>query len=121
MPDEPAPLPALIGHYAAFLRTWMQVTPETSIQGNRAELRLRFGAKTFVAIFARRKENWSLRNVEVRRGEHTVTFTRGELAQAMATLLGQQPMTPTPQAIKGTSVPPTNTTLRERRTIVIRQ
>lgn len=33
MPDEPAPPPALIGHYAAFLRTWMQVTPQTSIQG----------------------------------------------------------------------------------------
>jgi hypothetical protein len=120
VPDEPAAIPAMISHYAAYLRAWLHVTPETSVHGNRAELRLNFGKKMFVAVFGCRKKTWSLRHIEIRRGEQTATFTRGELAKAMATLLGHEPLAPTPQAINATSGPRTDTTLRERRTTVLR-
>jgi hypothetical protein len=66
----------MVRHYAAYMRAWLQVTPETSVTGNRAELRLNFGKKMFVAVFGCRKGNWSLCHVEVRRGEQTATFTR---------------------------------------------
>jgi hypothetical protein len=51
----------MIGHYAAFFRTWVRVTPEINMTGNQAELLLRFGSKMFVAIFGCRKTNWPLR------------------------------------------------------------
>ncbi len=121
MPDDSSRIPAMVGHYAAYLRTWVRVTPEVNVNGSQAELLLRFGSKMFVAIFGCRKENWSLRRIEVRRGEQTATFSRSELAKAMATLLGQEPMAPTPQAISATSGPRTDATLRERRITVIRQ
>lgn len=119
MPDS-ARVPAMVCHYASYLRAWLHVTPEISVNGNRAELRLRFGNKTFAAIFGCRKGTWSLRHVEIRRGEQTATFTRGELAKAMATLLGQEPMAPAPQAAKPSTGPRSDSTLRERRTVVIR-
>lgn len=120
MPGNPAPIPAVVRHYAAYFRTWLQATPEISVHGNRAELRLNFGKKTFVAGFGCRKKTWSLRHAEIRRGEQTATFTRGELAKAMATLLGQEPMPSGPQAIKVSTGPRTDAMLRERRTVVIR-
>ncbi len=120
MPDASAPVPAMVCHYAAYMRAWLQVTPETSVTGNRAELRLNFGKKMFVAVFGCRKKNWSLRHVEIRRGEQIATFTPGELAKATAALLGYEPLAPTPQAINATSGPRTDATLRERRTTVIR-
>ena len=120
MPDDSARVPAMIGHYAAFFRTWVRVTPEISVTGNQAELLLRFGSKMLVAIFGCRKKTWSLRHVEIRRGEQSATFTRGELATAMAILLGHEPMAPTPQAVKASSRPRTDAMLRERRTTVIR-
>ena len=76
--------------------------------------------KVFVAVFGCRKRNWSLRSIEVRRGEQTATFTRGELAKAIAALLGHELLAPTLQAINATSGPRTDATLRERRTTVIR-
>ncbi|HUY50571.1 MAG TPA: hypothetical protein VMV92_33505 [Streptosporangiaceae bacterium] len=120
MPDDPVPVPAMVRHYAAFFRTWAHATPETSVTGNRAELHLSFGSKVLVAVFGCRKKNWSLRSIEVCRGEQTANFTRGELAKAMAALLGHEPLAPTPQAINATSGPRTDTALRERRTTVIR-
>jgi hypothetical protein len=110
----------MVCHFAAYLSAWLHVTPETSVNGNQAELRLRFGNKTFAAIFGCRKKTWSLRHIEIRRGEQTATFTRGELVKAMATLLGQEPMAPGAQAVKANAGPRTDTTLRERRTVVIR-
>jgi hypothetical protein len=110
----------MVCHYAAYMRAWLHVTPETSVNGNRAELRLSFGKKTFVAVFGCRKKNWQLHHIELRRGEQTTTFARGELAKAMAALLGHEPLAPTPQAISATSGPRTDATLRERRTTVIR-
>ncbi len=63
-------------------------------RGNRAEVRLGVGAKVLVAVFGCCKQNWSLRGVEVRRGEQATTFTRGELAKAVAALLGHEPLHP---------------------------
>ncbi|HCU94378.1 MAG TPA: hypothetical protein DHU96_17335 [Actinobacteria bacterium] len=120
MPDDSVPVPEMVRHYAAYMRAWLHVTPQTSVHGNRAELRLNFGSKMFVAVFGCRKKKWSLRHIEIRRGEQTATFTCGELAKAMATLLGHEPLAPTPQAVGATSGPRTDTTLRERRTTVIR-
>jgi hypothetical protein len=120
VPDDSARIPATVGHYAAFFRTWVRVTLEISVTGNQAALLLRFGSKIFVAIFGCRKKNWSLHSIEIRRGEHTATFTRNELATAIATLPGHKPMAPTPQAVKASSRPRSDTTLRERRTTVIR-
>lgn len=65
-------------------------------------------------------KNWSLRSIEVRHGEQATTFTGGELAKAMAALLGREPHAPTPLAVNGTPGPRTDGTLRERRTSVIR-
>jgi hypothetical protein len=110
----------MVCHYAAYMRAWLHVTPEISLNGNQAELRLNFGKKMLVAAFGCRKKTWSLRHVEIRCGKQTATFTRNELAQAMAALLGHEPLAPTPQAINTTSGPRTDTTLRERRTTVIR-
>jgi hypothetical protein len=110
----------MVCHYAAYLRVWLHVTPETSVDGNRAELRLNFGKKVFVAVFGCRKKTWSLRHVEIRRGEQTARFTRGELAKAMAALLGHEPLAPTPPAVNAASGPRTDAMLRERRTTVIR-
>jgi len=110
----------MVCHYAAYMRAWLHVTPQTSVDGNRAELRLNFGNKMFVAVFGCRKKTWSLRHVEIRRGEQTATFTPDELATAMAALLGHEPLAPTPQAISATCGPRTDTTLRGRRTTVIR-
>jgi hypothetical protein len=120
VPDDSVATPAMVCHYAAYLRAWLHVTPETSVNGNRAELRLSFGNKMFVAVFGCRKKNWSLRHIEIRRGQQTATFTRGELAKAMAALLGHEALAPTPQAISATTGPRTDATLRERRTTVIR-
>src|SRR5215472_962026 len=78
------------------MRAWLHVTPQTSVHGNRAELRLNFGTKMFVAVFGCRKKAWPLRHIEIRRGEQTATFTPGELATAMAALLGHEPLAPTP-------------------------
>jgi hypothetical protein len=109
-----------VRHYDAYLQAWLHVTPEISMATNKAELCLTFGKKTFVAVFGCRKKNWSLRHVQIRCGDRTATFARSELVKAMATLLGQEPMAPPPQAIKSHSGPRTDATLRERRTTVIR-
>jgi hypothetical protein len=120
MPDSPARVPAMVCHYAAYLRARAHVTPEVSVHGNRAEVCLGVGEKVLVAVFGCRKKNWSLRKVEVRRGEQATTFTRGELAKAVAALLGHEPQAPAPLAVNGAPGPRTDATLRERRTTVLR-
>jgi hypothetical protein len=120
VPDDSIRIPAMVCHYAAFFRTWAHATPEIGVSGNRAELCLGIGEKVLVAIFGCRKKNRSLRTVEVRRGEQTTTFTRGELAKAVAALLGHEPQAPAPPAINGASGPRADAALRERRTTVIR-
>jgi IS5 family transposase len=66
------------------------------------------------------QKNRSLRSVEIRSSEQTTTFTHGDLAKAMAALLGHEPQAPAPLAINGASEPRADATLRERRTTVIR-
>ena len=56
MPDDSAHVPAMVRHHAAYLRAWLNVTPQTNVDGNRAELRLNFGNKMFVAVFGCRKK-----------------------------------------------------------------
>jgi hypothetical protein len=87
----------MVCHYAAYLQTWAQATPEARVNGNRAELRLNFGKKTFVVVFGCRKKNWSLRSLEISRGQQVATFGAGELVKAMAALLGSEPMAPAPR------------------------
>lgn len=120
MPDDPAAVPAIVRHYAAILGAWSHATPEISVQGSQAELRLSLGSKMFVAVFGRRKDNWSARSIEIRHGEHTAAFARGELARALAVLLGHEPLALAPQAVKATSRTRADATIRERRTTVIR-
>ena len=45
MPDSPARVPAMVCHYAAYLRARAHVTPWISMDGNRAELSLGVGGK----------------------------------------------------------------------------
>lgn len=119
MPDDSTRIPAMVCHCAAFFRTWAHATPEISMSGNRAELRLGIGDKVLAAIFGCRKKTWSLRTVEVRHGEQATTFHRGELAQAVAALLGHEPQA-APLAVIGASGARTDAALRERPTTVIR-
>ncbi|MGH3275740.1 MAG: hypothetical protein ACRDNZ_15620 [Streptosporangiaceae bacterium] len=119
MCDDSPPTPAIVRHYAAILAAWSHATPEISVQGSRAELRLSLGSKMFVAIFACRKNNWSARGIEIRNGERTAAFARGELTRALAVLLGHEPLATAPQAVKASS-PGASATIRERRTTVIR-
>ena len=73
MPDSPARVPSMMCHYVAYLRARAHVTPGVSVDGNRAEVCLGAGDKVLVAVFGCRKQNWSLRSVEVRRGEEAAT------------------------------------------------
>jgi hypothetical protein len=104
MPDSPASVPATVCHYAAYLQARAHVTPETSVGGSHAELRLSAGGKMLVAVFGCRKKKWSLRSAEVRGGgEQAAAYTRGELAKAMAALLSREPQAPAPEAINAAS------------------
>jgi hypothetical protein len=116
--DVAPSIPAIVRHHAAILAAWSHATPEISVQGSRAELRLSLGPRTFVAVFGRRKRNWSARGIEIRSGEHTAAFARGELARALAVLLGHEPMAPPPAARPPSPRP--SATIRERRTTVMR-
>ena len=124
MRDDAPPVPAIVRHHAAILAAWSHATPEITVQGSRAELRLSLGLglglgpRMFVAVFGRRKSNWSARGIEIRDGERTATFARGELARALAVLLGHEPLAP-PRTVRPGSPRP-SAAIRERRTTVIR-
>jgi len=120
MPDDPAAIPAILCHHAAYVRARVHVPPETWVSGNQSELRVRLGRKMLVAIFGCRKKKWPLRRIEIHRRQQTATFPRGELARAIATLLGHEPLIPAPPPVSAASGPRTDATLRERRTTVIR-
>lgn len=88
MSDDSSALLSIVCHYAAYLKTRANATPEISMNGNRAEVCLTLGAKTLVALFGGRKKKWSLCSIEVHRGDETDTSGCGELARAVAILLG---------------------------------
>ena len=90
------------------------------MNNNQAELRLRFGCKVFVAVFVCRKKSWSLHSIEIRYRDQIAAFARGELDRALASLRGQEPTAPVPQAPRANPRPQTDSTLRERRVTVIR-
>jgi hypothetical protein len=71
-------------------------------------------------VFGRRKKKWLLRTIEIRHHHQTTSFTRGELAKAIAALLGQEPPIPAKQAINGASGLRTDAVLREHARTVIR-
>jgi len=111
----------MVRHYAAYLHAKAHITPETSVNGTtEAEIRISAGEKMLVLAFGCRKRKWFLRTIEIRHGQQTTSFTRGELAKAIAALLGHEPLTPAKQAINGVSGPRTDAALRERRNTVIR-
>jgi hypothetical protein len=120
MPDTPARVPAMISHCAAYLQARAHATPEISVNGHQAEIHLGAGGGVLVAVFGCRKRNWSLRSIEVRRARQITTFTRGELAEAVAALLGHEPQAPGPLPVSGAWWPRTDATLREQHTTVIR-
>jgi hypothetical protein len=120
MTDSSACFPAIVCHYAAFLHARAHVRPRISVDKNQAELSLGVGEKVLVAVFGCRKKNWSLRSVEIRCDEQATVFTRGDLAKAVASLLGHEPQAPVPLAINGVSESRTDAALRERRATVIR-
>jgi hypothetical protein len=120
MPDNPARVPAMISHCAAYLQARAHATPEVSANGNRAEIHLSTGGGVLQAVFGCHKRNWSLRSIEVRRAGQITTFPRGELAEAVATLLGREPQAPGPLPVSGGWWPRADATLREQRTTVIR-
>lgn len=96
------------------------ITPETSVSGGKADVRISTGEKTLVLVFVFRKNKWCPRNVEVRHGQQTDSFTRDELAKALAVLLGPQSPPSSKPVIDGASGPRTDAQLSEKRNIVIR-
>jgi hypothetical protein len=106
-------------HYAAYLRVWLHITQETSVNGNQAELCLCFGTKIFTAVFGCRKKTWSLSSIEIRRGEQIATLTRGELSRRWLPYSGKSHDTRT-QSVKANLRPRTDATLHEHRTTMIR-
>lgn len=121
MPDTGATMPAMVRHYATYLQARTHITPGTSLNGTtEAEIRISAGEKMLVLVFGCRKKKWFLRDIEIRHGQQTSSFTRGELAKAIAALLGHEPSIPAKQAINGASGPRTDAALRERRNTVIR-
>jgi hypothetical protein len=120
MPDTPARIPAMISHCAAYLQARAHATPEISMNGHQAKIHLSTGGGVLKAVFGCRKRNWSLRSIEVRRAGQITTFTHGELAEAVAALLGHEPQAPGPLPVSGAWWPRADATLREQHTTVIR-
>ena len=87
---EPTCIPVTIRHYADYLRIRTQARPETTINGDQAELRLQVGDDTLLLVFGHREKHWSLRSGEVNSGGRIATFRCGELAQAASLLLARQ-------------------------------
>jgi hypothetical protein len=120
MTDSPALVPTAVRHYAAYLRAKATITPDICVRGRAAEVCISTGEKTLVLRFGCRKTKWSLHSIEIRGGEQTAHFTRGELTKAIAALLGQEPPAAAPQAINSASGARTDAALRQQRTTVIR-
>lgn len=83
---DPAPVPEVIASYAAYLRIRTRAEPQITARAASAEVSVAAGGKTLVLAF-RYSKKWALRSAGLRHGAQTVTFSRGELAEAMAALL----------------------------------
>src|SRR6266705_2170415 len=116
-PGGPAtPAPAIVTHYAAYLRAKTKLTPEVETKDARATLTIECGESLLTLVFSRRKRRWLLSGIEVHRGDQKTSFTQGELGRAIAALLNREPMPPNRPVISGASGPRTDAALRERRT-----
>jgi hypothetical protein len=118
--DTPPTIPTIVAHYAAYLRAKTKLNTEISMKGDEASLTIGSDDRHLTLAFTRRKQKWLLRRIEVRRGDETRSFTQGELAKAIAALLGRTPLTSAQPAVTVNSGPRTDATLRERRNTVIR-
>jgi len=86
-PVDPDLVPQVIASYAAYLHTRTHLAPETTVTGDHAQLNVSVGDKTLALTFHLRSREWSLRSAELRSSHEIATFTRGELAEAVAALL----------------------------------
>jgi len=86
-PAGSAAVPQVIASYAAYLQARTRTIPQATVRGDHADLTLSIGTKALVVAFQLRQREWSLRSAELRHGERTATFTRGQLAEAVTALL----------------------------------
>ncbi len=86
-PIDPVWTPQVIANYAAYLHTKTRTLPEMTMTGAHAEVSVSVKGKTLVLTFQHHRREWSLDSAEIRRGDRTATFTRGQLAEAVAALL----------------------------------
>ncbi len=86
-PVDPVRVSQVIASYAAYLHASTHLAPETTVAGDHAQLNISVGDKTLVLTFHLRSREWTLHKAELRRRGQTATFTRGELAEAVAALL----------------------------------
>lgn len=99
---DSSPVPAVVSQYAAYLQAKAQVTPETTVNGNQADVRISIGGSTLVLEFrCTGNKEWTMHSAEVQRGAQSVTFPRGQLAKATAAFLGHEPLTPASPSGKG--------------------
>jgi hypothetical protein len=89
------PVPEVVGRYATYLRAKTNIAPQSSVNGEQAELHINVGPAAMVLTFGLRKNAWSLRSAEVRCGQRATMFARGELVKAVAELLTCRPPAPT--------------------------
>jgi len=99
--DGGAPVPAVVSQYAAYLQAKAQVTPEITVNGDRADVRISIGDSAIVLAFRCPGKEWALHSAEVQRGTQTATFTRGQLARATAAFLSHEPPTSASPSRKG--------------------
>jgi hypothetical protein len=100
--DGSPQVPAVVSQYAAYLRAKAQVTPEITVNGDRADVRISIGDSAIVLAFrCPGNKEWALHSAEVQRGTQTATFTRGQLAHATAAFLSHEPSTSTSPSRKG--------------------
>jgi len=84
---DPDLMPQVVASYAAYLYIRTHTAPVTTVTSDRAELGLTIRDKALVLAFECRNREWSLRRAEVRHGDQSAAFTRGELAAAVTALL----------------------------------
>jgi hypothetical protein len=85
--EPQTPVPHVVASYAAYLNTRTRATPDTAISGDDAQLTVSIGTKILLLAFKYRHTDWYLRSTELRDGDQTTTYARGELAKAVAALM----------------------------------
>lgn len=86
-PGDHILVPQVVASYAAYLKKRTLAAPQATVTGEHAELSVTVGGKTLVLAFECRTREWSMHSAEIRRGELTAAYTRGQLARAVTALL----------------------------------